>query len=320
MRYFPMFLDMAGRAVLFAGGGEQVAQKTRLLRRSEARLIIMANDLIPELADLVADGAAENVAASFDAPALAAADYVFIATGDDALNDKVAEAARAGGALVNMVDKPDRCDMITPALVDRDPVVVAIGTEGAAPVVAKAVKTGLEATLSPRLGPFVEMLRARRPLIAVDVAEADRLAFWTWAAEGAPWRLWRDGEEAAAAEAVEAAAKSGRAPDAAQGGVTMIACPEEADLTPLRAVRLMQQAETVFHAEDADEALLDLARRDAARAPLAGCPRHGAGLDAIRAAASDGTVVVLTTPACKPVAGLSVEETIGAASSLKGAT
>ena len=132
MRYFPMFLDMAGRTALLAGGGEQIAQKARLLKRTDARLFIMSEDLIPELAALVDAGRADHIAADLDEAAIADAAYVFIATEDDDLDLEIADHARAAGALVNMVDRPAECDMITPALVDRDPVVVAIGTEGAA--------------------------------------------------------------------------------------------------------------------------------------------------------------------------------------------
>ena len=132
MRYFPMFLDMAERTALLAGGGEQIAQKARLLKRTEARLVIMSEDLIPELAALVEAGRATHIATDLDAAAIADAAYAFIATEDEELDLEIADHARAAGALVNMVDRPAECDMITPALVDRDPVVVAIGTEGAA--------------------------------------------------------------------------------------------------------------------------------------------------------------------------------------------
>ena len=166
MRYFPMFLETRGRRILLAGGGEETARKARLLARTEARLTVMAAALEDELAALVAAGGAGHTAADFDAAAIAEADYVFIGVEDDALSARIAAAARSGGALVNVIDRPEDCDMITPALVDRDPVVVAIGTEGAAPVLGRRIRTALEAMLSNRLGGYVARLAALRPEIA----------------------------------------------------------------------------------------------------------------------------------------------------------
>ena len=130
MKNFPMFLRMDGRRVVLCGGGEEIARKARLVLRTEARLVIMAAELDSELRGLVnsgrADHHAELRADSFDNAAL-----VFVATGDDAQDANLAEIARKSGAIVNVIDRPDLCDAFTPSIVDRDPLVVAIGTEGA---------------------------------------------------------------------------------------------------------------------------------------------------------------------------------------------
>jgi uroporphyrin-III C-methyltransferase/precorrin-2 dehydrogenase/sirohydrochlorin ferrochelatase len=317
MRYFPMFLDMSGRSVLLAGGGEQIAQKARLLRRTEARLVIMAADLSAELADLVARCKAEHVRSDLCEVTIAAADFAFIATDDEALDDKIAALARDAGIMVNMVDRPEQCDMITPALVDRDPVVVAIGTEGAAPIMAKAIKTSLEQALSPSLGPFIAMIRNHRQRVAETVAPADRLAFWNWAIKGTPWRRWLVGREAEASALIAGAAEAGRAPDQQAGGITMVELPAAPDLLSLRAVERLQNAATIFHPPGVDEGVLELARRDALRQPVNTCPRHElTGPDMpenIRQAAEDGAVVILVTPACKPLQGMDDIERIAAA-------
>lgn len=291
-----MFLDMRGRTVLLAGGDEQIAQKSRLLKRTEADLVIMSETLIPELQRLVDEGAARHVAADFDAEAIASSRYIFIATEDDDLDLEVAEHARAAGAVVNMVDKPDQCDMITPALVDRDPVVVAIGTEGAAPVVAKAIKTSLEQSLSPRLGGFIEMIRHQRSLVAEQVEARARRPFWNWAIKGAPWRKWLAGEEAAAKAMITAAAKTGSPPVDEPGGLTFIETPDAPDLLPLRAVERLQNAAVVFHSDALDEKVLELARRDADRVALTGCPRNDPA--DVEKALAKGAVVVVATADC----------------------
>lgn len=292
-----MFLDMQGRTALLAGGDEQIAQKSRLLKRTDADLVIMSETLIPELQRLVDQGHARHIAEDFDADGIAAARYVFIATEDDELDLQIADHARASGAVVNMVDKPDQCDMITPAIVDRDPVVVAIGTEGAAPVLAKAIKTSLEQSLSPRLGGFIEMIRLQRGPVADQVDGRTRLSFWNWAVKGAPWRKWLAGEEAGAEAMVRKAAEAGGPPEGEQGGLTFIETPDAPDLLPLRAVQRLQEAEVIFHASDLDEGVLELARRDARRVALTGCPRND--LAGVEAPLADGPVVVIATTQCR---------------------
>ncbi|MGB1211990.1 MAG: precorrin-2 dehydrogenase/sirohydrochlorin ferrochelatase family protein [Pikeienuella sp.] len=315
MRYFPMFLDMAERTALLAGGGEQVAQKARLLKRTEARLVIMSEDLIPELATLVDAGRAQHVAADMDEGVIAGAAYVFIATEDEELDLEIADHARAAGALVNMVDRPAECDMITPALVDRDPVVVAIGTEGAAPVLAKAIKTSLEQSLSPELGPFIDMIRRQRDPVADQVDARARLSFWNWAVKGAPWRLWLAGDHSGAEAMIATAAEAGAPPAGVMAGIAMIELPDAPDLTPLRAVQRLQDAVTIFHPADVDEGVLELARRDAMRHVLTECPRLSGDVAAIEKAASEGPVVVLTRPGCERIAVLASAEVICAAAS-----
>ncbi len=300
MRWFPMFLDTASRPVVVVGGGEQAAQKMRLLVRTEARLTLMAEALVPELAAHVAAGRAAHVPAALDEAALAGAAYVFVATEDEALDGRAAAAAREAGALVNVVDRPAACDMIFPALVDRDPVVVAIGTEGAAPVLGRRIKTMLEAALSPRLGPFVAMARGWREAAEALPAGAARRRFWNWALTGAPWRAWAEGREAEAAAMIEAAIAAGGAPEGEDAPLTFIPVPAAPDLLTLRDVERLQAAGTVIHAEGLDPAYLELARRDAARAPVPACPRHGG---AARAAldAAEGPVVALCRPECRPL-------------------
>ncbi|MEO1611382.1 MAG: NAD(P)-dependent oxidoreductase [Pseudomonadota bacterium] len=298
MRYFPMFLEMRGRDVLLAGGGEQIAQKARLLRRTEARLTIMAAELCEELSDFVTEGGAVRAAFDFEASAVARADFVFIGVEDEALAQQIAQAARAAGALVNVIDQPDACDMITPALVDRDPVVVAIGTEGAAPVLARHIKTDLEASLSPRLGAYIAHLQSLRPRIAEAVPMDGRRPFWRWAVSGAPWTLWDEGRRDEAREMLDASLEKGGAVGDAPVAVSVVEAPEVPDLASLRAVRRLQEAALIIHAQDADEGLLDLARRDAERAAFARCPRHDPAKAMAAIAAAEGPVVLIAPAGC----------------------
>ena len=141
---------------------------------------------------------------------LADAALAFVATGDAAEDARLAALARAAGVVTNVVDAPDLCDAFTPSIVDRDPLVVAIGTEGAAPVLARQVKTAVETMLEPRLG---ETRRARRPAARRGCARAlppsGAARFWAWAFSGAPRAAHARGAEREAARLLKAAIAAG---------------------------------------------------------------------------------------------------------------
>ena len=211
MKNFPMFLRMDGRRVVLCGGGEEVARKARLILKTEAQITLLAPTLEPELASLVASARAEHHAEiraeTFENAALA-----FIGTGDDDLDLRLAGIARAAGAVVNVIDRPELCDAFTPSIVDRDPVVVAIGTEGAAPVLGRAIKTRIETMLSPRLGSFVALAGRLRGAVAEAFPHAARRGFWEWAFSGEAWRAHLDGRERQAALLLKRAIADRRAP------------------------------------------------------------------------------------------------------------
>ncbi|MEO1000991.1 MAG: NAD(P)-dependent oxidoreductase, partial [Pseudomonadota bacterium] len=217
-------------------------------------------------AEAVAAGRAAHVVATHCEATLATADLVFAASGCAGIDVVAGDRARAHGGLVNVVDRPKLCDAITPALVDRDPLVVAIGTEGAAPVMAREVKTALETRLAPGLGGLVALAGRIRPEVADRLPFARRRSFWEWVFAGPPRTLWEDGEVEAAEAAVRGALASGdwAAP---AGTWTEIACPAEIGELTLTALRALQRADLILYAPGT-EAALELARRDAERQPL----------------------------------------------------
>lgn len=264
MKTFPMFLKMIGRRVVILGGGEQAAQKTRLMLKTEAEIVVVAQTLDPELAALATSGRirhdTDTAAGLFDNTAL-----VFVATGDPAEDARLAKIARATGALTNVVDAPDLCDAFTPSIVDRDPLVVAIGTEGAAPVLARQIKTAVETMLEPRLGDFVALAGRLRAEVAARVAPARRRAFWAWAFSGAPRAAHARGAEREAAHIFKDAIATGGAGEV-DGFVSLVgAGPGARDLITLRGVQRLQEADVIFYDRLVDPDLLELARRDAER-------------------------------------------------------
>ena len=152
MKSFPMFIRTTGRRVVICGGGEQAAQKSRLMLKTDAKIVLAAPELDPELEALVNSDRAEWHREAITATLFRGAAMGFIATGCPGLDAALHGIAKAAGCPVNVVDRPDLCDLTTPSLVDRDPVVVAIGTEGTAPVLARQIKTQVEQMLAPNLG------------------------------------------------------------------------------------------------------------------------------------------------------------------------
>ena len=267
MKTFPMFLKMVGRDVVIVGGGEQAAQKARLMLKTEARLILLAPVLDEELQALVDTGRAVHDTGAIGPAHFANAALVFIATGCPGLDAAVHALAKAAGAVVNVVDQPALCDALTPSIVDRDPVVVAIGTEGAAPVLARQIKTRIETMLEPRLGEFASLAGRMRDAVAQRVPREGRRAFWRWAFSETPRRMHAAGAERDAARALKDAIAGGGAPDAdALGVISLVgAGPGSADLLTMRAVQRLQEADIIFYDRLVDPAVLELARRDAER-------------------------------------------------------
>ncbi|MEO1492480.1 MAG: NAD(P)-dependent oxidoreductase [Pseudomonadota bacterium] len=296
MRNFPIFLNMDGARVVIIGGGEQAAQKLRLIGRTTAAITVMAEAMCGELESAVAQGRIIHHPAILDASLLAGARLVIIATGCAALDAAAADLARQQGAVVNVVDRPAISDFITPAIVDRDPVVVAIGTEGTAPVLARQIKTALESMLEPGLGRFAALAGRLRDRVAHRIAPSDRRRFWEWAMD-LPRRLATSGREAEAIAHLDQVLSSGHVPAPRQRAVSVIDAAAEPDLLSLRAVGRLQRADLILHGADCSSDILELARRDAEREILStepGPAQWQADRDARRAAAAveDGHQVV----------------------------
>lgn len=267
MKFFPMFLRMADRDVMIVGGGETAAQKARLMLKTEARISFIAEALEPELQALVAEGKARHITDEITEALFDGAALVFVCTEDEARDVEIHAVVRRAGALVNVVDRPDLCEANTPSLVDRDPLVVAIGTEGAAPVLARQIKTRLEELLEPRLGDLVAFGGRMRDTVAAEVPHEKRRSFWRWVYHETPRRLFARGSERAAFEAIKAAIKSGGAPDQGDAGhVALVPVGGfDPDLLTLRAVQRLQEADLVICADAEFAPMLELARRDAER-------------------------------------------------------
>lgn len=266
MKAFPMFIRTTGRRVVIVGGGEQAAQKTRLMLKTDARIVLVAASLEPELQEIVDEGRAEH-ARILSPETFRDAAMVFIGTGCPGFDAAAHGVAKAMGCAVNVVDQPALCDMTTPAIVDRDPIVVAIGSEGTAPVLTRDIKTRLEQMLPQNIGGLAALSGRLRRSVEAQVPRAQRRALWAWVFKGGPRALWVRGGEREAARQIKATIAAGGPPqEAVRGFVSLVgAGPGARDLLTLRAVERLQEADVIFYDRLVDEEVLELARRDAER-------------------------------------------------------
>ena len=266
MKSFPMFIRTSDRRVVIAGGGEQAAQKARLMLKTDAELVLAAPVLDPELAALVTAGRAIHWRAGISSEFFRGAAMAFIATGCPAADACLHALARAAGCPVNVVDRPELCDLTTPSLVDRDPVVVAIGTEGTAPVLARQIKTRIEEMLPPTLGGYAELAGRLRSVVARAIPRERRRRFWSWVFDGPPRAAWDRGAEREAALLIKDAIAGTEAMGPTEGSIAFVgAGPGAADLLTVRAVQRLQEADVIFYDRLVDPSVLELARRDAER-------------------------------------------------------
>jgi uroporphyrin-III C-methyltransferase/precorrin-2 dehydrogenase/sirohydrochlorin ferrochelatase len=273
MKTFPMFLTMTGRRVVIAGGGEQAAQKCRLILKTEAQITVLAAALDDELTGLAAQGRITWQTGPITPASFADTALTFIATGCPGTDAALHALAKAAGATVNVVDQPHLCDAITPSIVDRDPVVVAIGTEGTAPVLARQIKTRMEELLEPRLGDLAALAGRLRGSAAQHLQPRKRRDLWRWVFNGPARAIHARGAERDAAQMIKDAIYSGDFGAAGPSPVALVgAGPGSKDLITLRGVQRLQEADIIFYDRLIDPEILDLARRDAERVYVGKAP------------------------------------------------
>jgi uroporphyrin-III C-methyltransferase/precorrin-2 dehydrogenase/sirohydrochlorin ferrochelatase len=301
MRYFPIFVDLNERPVTVVGGTEEALRKVRLLLKTGAVLNIIAPQLHEELA---AEPRVNWIAKGYHAGLLEGAALVYSA--DAALNERVAEDAKALGIPVNAVDNPDISTFIVPSIVDRDPVVVAIGTEGTAPILGQGLRARIDAMLPQSLGDLAQAAAGLRHRVADTIPPGNRRrSFWYRFFFGDVREAFIAGDSCSYLAGVENLfAAEAQAP---QGRVTFVSLGSaDPELLTIKAQRKLQEADVIVHDLAVPLAILELARRDAVRMPVKGELYDGA-TDLLLAEAKSGKLVVRLS------GEVSLEETVSVA-------
>jgi uroporphyrin-III C-methyltransferase/precorrin-2 dehydrogenase/sirohydrochlorin ferrochelatase len=267
VNYFPVFFDLNGQKVLIVGGGEVAIRKISLLERTGASITVVAPVIAPELMARAAAGQLKLATREFVPDDLDGARLVIVATSRRAVNRWIAKLSESRNVPVNVVDDREASRFIVPAIIDRDPVMVAISTGGASPVLARRLRAQLEAMIPKRIGELASWLRALRASTRLKLRDTDeRRRFFEAIVDGPAARRFTEGDgQGALRIAQQLLAASSTAPPAA-GEVTLVgAGPGDPELLTLKALRALQDADVILYDRLVPAAVLDLARRDAAR-------------------------------------------------------
>ncbi|PMG79194.1 siroheme synthase [Shewanella sp. 10N.286.51.B7] len=179
MQYFPLFVDTKNLSVLIVGAGEVATRKLDLLSRTEAEIDVIAPDIAAEIRVYEQKGRIKLYQRAVHADDIADYDVIYMATANEQLNMDYAVLATQKGIWVNVVDNPSFCRFITPSIVDRGRLVVAISTAGAAPVFARTIRSRLETLLPQSLSPLFDFVASKRIEVQHQITSGkDRRLFW----------------------------------------------------------------------------------------------------------------------------------------------
>jgi uroporphyrin-III C-methyltransferase/precorrin-2 dehydrogenase/sirohydrochlorin ferrochelatase len=276
MRFLPVFLDLKAGPIVLVGDGELALAKLRVLVAAGARVRWYATDKALRAADRLAAlgaNATAHIEILFDDPLTADLQgaIAVLSAGAGELGPAISARARTLGVPVNVMDDLAHSTFISPAIVDRGDVIVAIGTNGTSPVVARRLRERIEAMLPARIGDLAGFIGRRRKEFHARIGDFSlRRRFWERVIDGPIGELVLAGKTREAETALQAIEDpSAFAEGSARGFVTLVgAGPGDPDLLTIKALRALQDADVVFYDELVSPEILDRIRRDASRVPV----------------------------------------------------
>lgn len=263
MDYFPVFVNLKEQNCLVVGAGEIAARKIELLVRAGAKITVIAKEISAAVLSLQTNHELTILQKSFAPADLRDFRLVVSATDNAEVNKLVTKIANEQNILVNVVDNPDLCSFIFPAIIDRSPIVAAVSSGGAAPVLARLLRAKMEGIIPPAYGQLAQLAEKFRNNVKNHIKEpAQRRIFWENIFQGSVAELVFAGNEQEAELQLQQAL--GKQKDSiSRGEVYLIgAGPGAPDLLTFRALRLMQQADVLVYDHLVSPEILDLARRD----------------------------------------------------------
>ena len=267
MDFLPIFVNLKHRHCTVVGGGEVAARKVALLRQAGANVTVIAPKLGRTLTRAAQHDEIVHIPKPYSENLIGKSVLIIAATDDRAVNKQVAETANKMNVPVNVVDTPDLCTFVMPSIIDRSPVMIAISTGGASPVLGRLLRQKLETTIPASYGQLARLAKAFRDKVKRQFKSGtDRRLFWEKVLEGPIAEMMIAGKEKQATEALEKTLASAGETMPGHGEVYLIGGgPGDPDLLTFKALRLMQQADVVVYDRLVSKEVLELVRRDAER-------------------------------------------------------
>ncbi len=262
--YLPLFTLLKDRRCVVIGGGAIALRKARLLAKTGANVFVIAPHIQSELARLAKNSGGESFLRTYKASDIDNTALVIAATDDEVVNAQVSCDAQARHVPVNVVDNPALCSVILPSIIDRSPLLIAIGSGGQSPVLARQLRAKLESVIPAAYGRLAHLVGKFRQKAAQKFPDVDtRRKFWEEVLEGPVAEFVLAGREEVAEAELDQRLNAGKINDEIGEVYLVGAGPGDPDLLTFKALRLMQKADVVLYDRLVAQEIVDLTRRDA---------------------------------------------------------
>lgn len=266
MDSFPLFFKLKDKPLLIVGGGDIAWHKANMLSRANPKIKVIAPEFHHSTKKLIEDHGYEFEQREYQPSDLEGVHLVVAATDDAELNGRIASDANSRGILVNAVDMPDLGNVIFPSIVDRSPLVIAIGSGGRSPVLVRLLRARIETLIPAGYGKLSALVGTLRAKAKVSFPNMDiRRRFWDWHLQGHAGQLAMNGDVEEAEKLLNDALDN--TDDSFDKGEVYLVGggPGDPDLLTFRALRLMQQCDVVLYDRLVSKEVLELVRREAER-------------------------------------------------------
>ena len=259
MDYLPITLNLVGKTCLVVGGGQVALRKTKALLKAKGEVKLVAPEVLPEISDLVRNNSLDIFKKRFTDDDLEGVDLIIAATNDLEVNAYISQLAQSKNIWVNVVDELEHCSFITPAIIDRSPLLIAISTGGIAPVLARKIREKIEWILPHNLGVLLNNLVGFREKIKARYQSfSTKRSFYEWFVEKSIDSQINENET------FSTLAQSYESNEKQIGKVYLVgAGPGDPDLLTIKALKILQKADVVLHDSLVSKDILELVRRDA---------------------------------------------------------
>ncbi|PKG83182.1 hypothetical protein CXF85_11655 [Colwellia sp. 75C3] len=267
MKYFPVFLDGSKINAMVVGGGDVAARKIELLLKTTTQITIMAESVSEGVERLINENQLTWLQHNYKAGLLTKITLVIAATDDTAVNEQVYYEALEFNILANVVDQPALCTYITPAIIDRSPMIIALSSSGSAPILIRMLREQIEKILPQGYGRLADFSFKFRDHVKARIKGIpNRRTFWESVLRGSIGQDLLDGKQQEAEQQLIASLKEKIAP--AQGEIIFIQTLEgNPDNLTLNAHRALQFTDAVFYDGNVNIELIEYVRRDAEKYP-----------------------------------------------------